>query len=90
MSRQIVLRPHGTRARYMQHLRAKEDPCTKCTTANAEFQKDYLEANPEQVGKKNWYTRTLAKAVRTVANNHPEELEAELERIRSDEPWEGS
>lgn len=89
MSRPTKLKPHGTRARYMQHLRAGEDACDECKDANATFQSQYLENNPDQVSKKNWYTRTLTKAVRNVAHNHPEELEAEVERIRRDEPWEG-
>jgi hypothetical protein len=74
----------------MQHLRDSEEACDACKQGNAEKQKEYLDNNPNQKGKKNWYTRTKSQAMRNVAHNHPEELEAEVERIRADEPWQGS
>jgi hypothetical protein len=81
--------PHGTAARYGQHLRDGEEACTPCKKANAEKQAKYREDNPDAAGKKSWYTKTYYRAVRMVANNHPDELESTLRKVRESDPWTG-
>jgi hypothetical protein len=77
---------HGTRARYIKHIRDGEEACTECKAGNAANSKAYAASSPEITEKANAKKRAISRAQVRLRNLYPVEFEVLYqEELRKEE-----
>jgi hypothetical protein len=85
--------PHGTRARYQQHLKDKEEACPDCLAANT-YYKANLVPSDDAIYKHKLLNRASSRAMVRLKHLHRFDyeiiLQEELRRVYKEEGIEGS
>lgn len=69
---------HGTMTGYRWHKRNGDDPCTECKAADAAYVREWRRAHPVDTAKVNRHEAARRRALRRLAQEHPDEFAALL------------